>query len=89
VLLYNSRLKLFVGKLKYKRKGPFIVEEAYKSGAVRLKGSKDAPCIFNGQRLKHYLDMVYQWNFFCQPLLLMIIFSISSFFLERTDSSKD
>ena len=36
VLFYNSRLKIFVGKLKSRWEGPYEVEEAYPSGAVRL-----------------------------------------------------
>ena len=34
--LYNSRLKLFPGKLRSKWEAPYIVEEAYSSGAVKL-----------------------------------------------------
>ena len=55
VLLYNSRLKLFLGKLRSKREGPHIVEEAYPSGAVKLKGKTPSlSWVVNGQRLKHY-----------------------------------
>ena len=54
VLLYNSRLKLFAGKLKSKWEGPYEVDEAYSSGAVKLKGKKGTPWIVNGQCLKHY-----------------------------------
>ena len=38
VLLYNSRFKLFPGKLRSKWEGPYEVDEAYPSGAVKLKG---------------------------------------------------
>ena len=38
VLLYNSRFKLFTGKLRSKWEGPYEVDEAYPSGAVKLKG---------------------------------------------------
>ena len=54
VLLYNSRFKLFPGKLKSKWEGPYEVEEAFASGAVKLTGKKDT-WIVNGQRLKPYL----------------------------------
>ena len=55
VLLYNSCLKLFPGKLRSKWKGPYIVEEAYPSGAVKLKGKTPTlSWVVNGQRLKHY-----------------------------------
>ena len=55
VLLFNSCLKLFAGKLRSKWEGPYDVEEAYPSGAVKLKGqSTSSSWIVNGQRLKHY-----------------------------------
>ena len=54
VLLFNSRLKLFPGKLKSKWEWPCVVEEAFSSGAVRLRGAKET-WIVNGQRLKPYL----------------------------------
>ena len=53
VLLYNSRFKLFPGKLRSKWEGPYDVDEAYPSGAVKLKGPTSS-WIVNGQRLKHY-----------------------------------
>ena len=55
VLLYNSRLKLFPWNLRSKWEGPYIVEEAYSSGAVKLKGKTPSlSWIVNGQHLKHY-----------------------------------
>ena len=54
-MLYNSCLKLFPGKLRSKWEGPYIVEEAYSSGAVKLKGKTPSLLwVVNGQRLKHY-----------------------------------
>ncbi|KAL4366641.1 hypothetical protein GQ457_05G023660 [Hibiscus cannabinus] len=55
VLLYNSRLRLFPGKLKSRWSGPFIVHKVYPHGAVELK-APDSNAIFkvNGQRLKVY-----------------------------------
>jgi hypothetical protein len=38
ILLFNSRLKLFAGNLRSKWEEPYDVEEAYPSGAVKLKG---------------------------------------------------
>lgn len=37
VLLFNSRLKLFLGKLMSKWSGPFKVAHVYSSGVVELK----------------------------------------------------
>ncbi|XP_014492345.1 uncharacterized protein LOC106754795 [Vigna radiata var. radiata] len=59
VLLFNSRLKLFPGKLKSKWSGPFVVKCVFQSRAVELKNSNDDDqqrrWIVNGQRLKHYV----------------------------------
>ncbi|XP_016490833.2 uncharacterized protein LOC107810553 [Nicotiana tabacum] len=58
VLLYNSRLRLFSGKLKYRSSGQFRVVQKFPSGAVEIE-SEDGTNKFtvNGQRLKHYLGM--------------------------------
>jgi len=56
VLLFNSHLKLFSGKLKSKWSGPFIVKNVSQHGAVEVM-TPDAERSFtvNGQRLKPYL----------------------------------
>nr|XP_016452087.1 PREDICTED: uncharacterized protein LOC107776691 [Nicotiana tabacum] len=56
VLLFNSRLKLFPGKLKSKCSGPFKVVNVSPFGAVEL-ASEDGLRTFkvNGQRIKQYL----------------------------------
>jgi hypothetical protein len=41
VLLYRSRLGFFAGKLHSKWEGPFIIEELYRSGAVKIASLKD------------------------------------------------
>nr|XP_016463872.1 PREDICTED: uncharacterized protein LOC107786880 [Nicotiana tabacum] len=58
VLLYNSRLKLFSGKLKSRWSGPFRVVQVLSSGAIEIE-SEDGMNMFrvNGQRLKDYLGM--------------------------------
>ena len=55
VLLFNSRLKLFPGKLRSRWSGPFCVTQVYPYGAVEVEdeGSKRIFKV-NGQRLKHY-----------------------------------
>ena len=55
VLLYNSKLKLFPGKLKSRWSGPYKVVASTPFGVVTLK--TDSGCEFkvNGRRLKHYL----------------------------------
>ncbi|XP_009789162.2 uncharacterized protein [Nicotiana sylvestris] len=56
VLLFNSRLKLFSGKLKSKWSSPFKVVDVSPFGAVELE-SEDGLRTFkvNVQRVKHYL----------------------------------
>ena len=55
VLLFNSRLRLFPGKLKSKWSGPFTVVSSTQLGAVTLINSKQEEFKVNGKRLKHYL----------------------------------
>ena len=46
----------FVGKLLSKWEGPFIIEEVYRSGAIKINNlDGDKPQVVNGQRLKHYI----------------------------------
>jgi hypothetical protein len=54
-LLFNSRLKLFPGKLKSRWSGPFVVHKVFPHGAIEIK-NQDNGDIFkvNGQRLKPY-----------------------------------
>ena len=55
VLLYNSKLKLFLGKLKSRWSGPYIVIASTPFGVVTLKTNSGNEFKVNGQRLKHYL----------------------------------
>ena len=54
VLLYNSRLKLFLGKLKSRWSGPYIVVTSIPFGVVTLKDEYGREFKVNGQRMKHY-----------------------------------
>jgi len=61
VLLYNSRLKLFPGKLKSKWSGPFVVKGVSLHGAVELMTPEgDRSFKVNGQRVKPYRVATYQ-----------------------------
>jgi hypothetical protein len=56
-LLYRSRLRFFAGKLLTKWEGPFVIEEVYRSGAIKIASLKDNTMqVVNGQRLKHYIS---------------------------------
>ena len=61
VLLFNSRFKLFLGKLKSKWSGPFTIKDVKPYGAVELMDSSssdpDRSWIVNGQCLKHYVGV--------------------------------
>ena len=54
VLLFNSRLRLFPGKLKSRWSGPFEVTKVFPSGAIEIKDRNSDPFTVNGQRLKQY-----------------------------------
>ncbi|KAK4713526.1 hypothetical protein R3W88_019433 [Solanum pinnatisectum] len=55
VLLFNSRLRLFPGKLKSKWTGPFRVTQVFPHGAVELENKEGTRFKVNGQRIKVYL----------------------------------
>ena len=55
VLLFNSRLKLFPGKLRSRWTGPYTVIKVFPYGAVELKGETSPEFKVNGHRLKPYL----------------------------------
>ncbi|CAA7054739.1 unnamed protein product [Microthlaspi erraticum] len=55
VLLFNSRLKLFPGKLKSRWSGPFVIKEVRPYGAFELWDKSGGHFVVNGQRLNPYL----------------------------------
>ncbi|XP_013660823.1 uncharacterized protein LOC106365859 [Brassica napus] len=55
VLLFNSKLKLFPGKLKSRWSSPFTIKEVRPYGAVVLMDPNGRESVVNGQRLKPYL----------------------------------
>ncbi|KAM1999884.1 hypothetical protein ACFX16_007256 [Malus domestica] len=58
VLLFNSRLRLFPGKLRSKWVGPFIVTNVFPHGAVQIKSARTQQEFkVNGHRLKPYYEM--------------------------------
>ncbi len=56
VLLFNSRLKLFPGKLKSRWSGPFKVTQVFPHGAVEVWSEASGAFKVNGQRLKPYFQ---------------------------------
>nr|GEU32174.1 hypothetical protein [Tanacetum cinerariifolium] len=54
VLLFNSQLKIFSGKLKSRWSGPFTISHVYPYGTVELSQPDEPNFKVNGHRLKHY-----------------------------------
>ena len=56
VLLFNSRLKLFPGKLKSRWMGPYTITKIFPHGAVEIENDKMDRFKVNGQRLKIFWE---------------------------------
>nr|GEU66454.1 reverse transcriptase domain-containing protein [Tanacetum cinerariifolium] len=54
VLLFNSRLKIFSGKLKTRWSGPFTITKVFSYGTVELSQPNGPNFKVNGNRVKHY-----------------------------------
>nr|GEZ12734.1 reverse transcriptase domain-containing protein [Tanacetum cinerariifolium] len=54
VLLFNSQLKIFSGKLKSRWSGPFTIAEVYLYGTAKLVHTDGSNFKVNCHRLKHY-----------------------------------
>nr|GEV87280.1 reverse transcriptase domain-containing protein [Tanacetum cinerariifolium] len=54
VLLFNSRLKIFSGKLKTRWSGPFTITQVFSYGTVELSQPDGLNFKVNGHRVKHY-----------------------------------
>nr|GEW05845.1 reverse transcriptase domain-containing protein [Tanacetum cinerariifolium] len=54
VLLFNSRLKIFSGKVKFRWSGPFTIAEVYPYGTAKLVHADGSNFKVNYHRLKHY-----------------------------------
>nr|GEZ19255.1 reverse transcriptase domain-containing protein [Tanacetum cinerariifolium] len=54
VLLFNSRLKIFSGKLKSHWSGPFTIAKVFPYGTIEISQAKGPNFKVNGHRIKHY-----------------------------------
>ncbi|GKB90703.1 reverse transcriptase domain-containing protein [Tanacetum coccineum] len=54
VLFFNSRLKIFSGKLKSRWSGPFTITQVFPYGTVELSQANGPNFKVNGHRVKHY-----------------------------------
>ncbi|XP_076882606.1 uncharacterized protein LOC143531114 [Bidens hawaiensis] len=55
VLVYNSRMKLFPGKLRSRWVGPYTVKEVFPRGVIELQDVDGSSWKVNDHRLKHYI----------------------------------
>ena len=56
VLLYRSHFRFSPGKLLSKWEGPYLIEEVYRSGAIKINNFEGTKLeVVNGQRLKNYI----------------------------------
>ncbi|XP_069151850.1 uncharacterized protein [Solanum lycopersicum] len=62
VLLYNSRSRWFLGKLKSKWTGPYLITQLLRHGAVELKTKEGEQFKVNGGRMKPYFRHVESVN---------------------------
>nr|GEW08527.1 reverse transcriptase domain-containing protein [Tanacetum cinerariifolium] len=60
VLLFNSRLKSFSGKMKSHCSGPFTVSHVFAYGTVELSQPDGPNFKVSGHRLKIFLERIYQ-----------------------------
>ena len=57
MLLFNSHLRFFAGKLLSKWEGPYVIEEVYCFGAIKINNFEGTNLkVVNGQRIKHYIS---------------------------------
>ena len=63
VLLYDSKLHIFMKKLKSQWNDPYLVHKVYSNGVVEIT-NPNSGCIFkvNGHRLKPYMEPMVQEN---------------------------
>nr|GEX89272.1 reverse transcriptase domain-containing protein [Tanacetum cinerariifolium] len=54
VLLFNSRLKIFLGKLKTRWSGPFTITQVFPYGTIELSQPDGPNFKVNDHRVKHY-----------------------------------
>ena len=62
VLLYNSRLLWFLGKLKSKWNDPYLITQVFPHGAVELKTKEGVRFKVNGERIKLYFAHTTSMN---------------------------
>ncbi|GJZ79485.1 hypothetical protein Tco_0644322 [Tanacetum coccineum] len=80
VLLFNSRLKIFSGKLKTRWSGPFTITKVFPYGTVELSQNSGPNFKVNGHRVKHYFggDVPQLDCPDCEELSCLYLYQIST-----------
>jgi len=61
MLIYNSKLRLFPGKLKSRCYGPYVVTNVYPHGALEVHSTEENQTFkVSGHRVKPYLEMNFK-----------------------------
>jgi len=85
VLLFKSRSKLFLGKLRSRWSGPFQVKKIFPYGAIEVRMEATRTFKVNRSRIKHYItgelidgkvshdlpDAFSPWNLFMVKLMTL------------------
>nr|GFC12227.1 reverse transcriptase domain-containing protein [Tanacetum cinerariifolium] len=74
VLLFNSRLKIFSGKLKSRWSGPFTISHVFPYGTIELSQPDEPNFKVNGHRLKHY---------FGEDVPKMVVYDLQTFLKDH------
>nr|GEU69317.1 reverse transcriptase domain-containing protein [Tanacetum cinerariifolium] len=74
VLLFNSRLKIFSGKLKTRWSGPFTITHVFPYGTVELSQTDGPNFKVNGHKLKHY---------FGEDIPKMVVLDLQTFLKDQ------
>ena len=77
VLLFNSRLKIFPGKLKSRWSGPFMVTQVFPHGGAKIMHLEKRTFKVNTQRLKPYFGSKIHVNKQTIPLSVPEVLSLA------------
>ncbi|KAK1667638.1 hypothetical protein QYE76_055797 [Lolium multiflorum] len=73
-------------KLLSKWEGPYVIEEVYRSGAIKIASLKDdATQVVNGQRLKHYIS----GDSYNEDIDVIQVMTPEAFIKDQIDSSAE
>ena len=69
VFLYDSKLHLFIGKLRSQWMGPYIVSYVFLYGTVEIQDPESGITFkVNGQHLKQFLELLSKEDVKCMTL---------------------